>query len=578
MASGKENQNGPDVTQDPPIPAKNPDPSKVCHLECKHEGKINATARTAGYVSCSFCFYTYHKDCVTCDAEPTIAWLCFSCKMHAAEVKSLHSKLDTLLAQNVSMTQVLTQQQSMLNSLTCLEKKVSVLSSKLLPDLEDPSDDEDDDGPDEAEPEGELLIGDSLIRDVISTDDSLTIECIRGATLSTIKKHLKTINPRKKRYRKVYIVAGTNDASTKRSPDKIVKDCKLVIDAAKCISSAVVLSSIPPRADQKVEETKIDAINQLLVPLANDENARFANNDDNFRFRDNSVDLGLLLPDQLHLSFSGVKKLLTNLKITDKAKAGSAPPNKTNNTWVAKPSPQHPPRSFNSPPSLMTIHTEKPSQFQQSPVYFRGPTSVFSNFYETPIAIWGMNFKSSEHAFQYNKCITVGNKNTATNVLKAPTPLDAKRMGDTVSTNPRWHDIKQGTMLEILKAKSRQCPRFHQELLQSGNRMLIEDTPDSFWGRGPNGQGLNILGKLLTMLRDELSALPPRNRSFTPRPTVYPPRNEFGHTTPRTSQEQLRCFNCAEASHTRNTCRHKQPLQCYSCNRFGHKQKFCQQH
>ena len=433
--------------------------------------------------------------------------------MHAAEVKSLHSKLDTLLAQNVSMTQVLAQQQTMINSLTCLEKKVSLLSSKLIPDIDDASDDEDDDGPNEAEPEGELLIGDSLIRDVIPSDDSLTIECIRGATLSTIKKQLKTINPRKTRYSKVYIVAGTNDASTKRTPDKIVKDCKLVIDAAKRISPTVVLSSIPPRADKKVEVTKIDAINQLLVVLANDENVRFANNDDNFRFRDNSVDLGLLLPDQLHLSSTGVKKLLTNLTLTDKAKAGSSPPKNA--------TPWEPPRRLNHPTPLMTIQTESP--LQQAPVYFRGPTSVFSNFFETHIAIWGMNFKSSEHAFQYNKCMTVGNNATAAKVLKASTPLEAKRIGDTVSTIPRWHDIKQGTMLEILKAKSRQCPRFHQELLQSGNRKLIEDTPDSFWGRGPNGQGLNILGKLLTMLRDELSALPPRNRSFTPRPTVSPP-------------------------------------------------------
>ena len=325
MASGKENQNGPDVTQDPPIPAKNPDPSKVCHLECKHEGKINATARTAGYVSCSFCFYTYHKDCVTFDAEPTTAWLCFSCKMHAAEVKSLHSKLDTLLAQNVSMTQVLTQQQTMLNSLTKLEEKVSVLSSKLIPDQDDASDEEDEDGPDDAEPEGELLIGDSLIRDVSPSDENLKVECIRGATLRMINKHLKAINPRRTRYNKVYIVAGTNDASTKRATDKIVSDCKLVIEAAKRIFPVVVVSSIPPRADKKVDDAKIDAINQLFVQLAENENVRFVNNDNNFKFRDNSIDLGLLLPDQLHLSTSGVKKLLSNLTLSDKAKSSINP-------------------------------------------------------------------------------------------------------------------------------------------------------------------------------------------------------------------------------------------------------------
>ena len=244
------------------------------------------------------------------------------------------------------------------------------------------------------------------------------------------------------------------------------------------------------------------------------------------------------------------------------------PVNRTSNAWAPSQ-----PVSLPTPPPLMSLHPAPPTT---TPVYFRGAGSPLSNFYECPISIWNMNFPSSEHAFQYRKSFTLGDNTATTNILKARTPFDAKRIGDTLTTNSHWEGTKQGVMYEILKAKARQCQQFRQQLQDSKDCPLIENTANPFWGRGQHGQGLNMLGKLLMMLRSELSQPNPSFHNFTPRPANTPPRNHHGNTQPSSRDQQLRCFNCGERSHTKMTCRLSSPLRCYSCNGMGHKKKFCQ--
>ena len=193
----------------------------------------------------------------------------------------------------------------------------------------------------------------------------------------------------------------------------------------------------------------------------------------------------LLLPDQLHLSTNGVKKLLSNLSLADKARP--RPGNRVR--------PQKPPQVWNTltppsipapPPPLMSLKVDPPTQqtsdldLNAAPLYFRGGGSPLSNFYPAPIAIWNMNFASSEHAYQYRKCVALGKKEAAANVLRCAKPVQAKKIGDDLSTDDKWEDMKQGAMYEILKVKARQCPNFFDELRKSGNCPLIENTPNIY--------------------------------------------------------------------------------------------------
>jgi ribA/ribD-fused uncharacterized protein len=68
-----------------------------------------------------------------------------------------------------------------------------------------------------------------------------------------------------------------------------------------------------------------------------------------------------------------------------------------------------------------------------------------------------------------------------------------------------WPVEKLGIMEEIIRAKVQQHDYVRIELLRTGDRELIENSPtDSYWGRGPDWQGQNHLGKLWMKLREEI--------------------------------------------------------------------------
>lgn len=68
-----------------------------------------------------------------------------------------------------------------------------------------------------------------------------------------------------------------------------------------------------------------------------------------------------------------------------------------------------------------------------------------------------------------------------------------------------WDDVKISIMEELLRLKIEQNPYVKKKLLQTGDYMIVEDSPkDDFWGWGPNRNGQNNLGKLWMKLREEL--------------------------------------------------------------------------
>ena len=59
-------------------------------------------------------------------------------------------------------------------------------------------------------------------------------------------------------------------------------------------------------------------------------------------------------------------------------------------------------------------------------------------------------------------------------------------------------------MREVAYLKAIQCPEFAAALTDSGEKVLVENTKDPFWGKGPNGEGHNMFGKILMDLRREM--------------------------------------------------------------------------
>ena len=83
----------------------------------------------------------------------------------------------------------------------------------------------------------------------------------------------------------------------------------------------------------------------------------------------------------------------------------------------------------------------------------------------------------------------------------------AARMGRSRKRPLRkdWEGVKEGIMMEALRAKFDQHPDLRKVLLETGDRTLVERTAnDRYWGDGGDGSGRNRLGELLMRLRSEL--------------------------------------------------------------------------
>ena len=573
--------------------------------DCKYEGKEKNKNKKIEMTQCSLCFLYFHNECVGLSKTSDITWWpCLQCRAVSMHVKQLQTSLEVLMSSVTDMKSELSKSVEQTSELlgkcdelqeenNALKASIAELKSEVqLLDFKsenlnssdtsdaDSSDDEDDD-PSEL---GSLLIGDSIIRSIESITDDLHVRCLGGAKVNDIKKTIKEINPKKEKYKDLYIVCGTNDLSTQKSAEKIIKELTGLLKSAKERSENVYIAGITPRNDEKVTSEKLAKVNELLAQAATETDAIMIDNDNNFRYRDGSIDMSLLSPtDRLHLSASGTKRLLENFKINEKAKVtfGNGP----TNLWQTKGDETKQVPLTQAVPARSTHAGNDPNP---STLKFRGSGNSFSNFYCSPLRMWGMSFPSSEHAYQFRKAIEMSQHTTAELIRQAPNPRQAQLIADDVKTDDRWLGIKQSVMYELLKEKSRQCPTFRHDLVASGDAHLIEDTSHDYWGRGSSGSGLNVLGRLLMTLRQNLPPMdntishsatwfPRKNQSF-PRPNTYPPRyHSYFHRQPSLLGNNNPCRNCGERSHTLRTCRFTSPLQCHSCSEYGHKRKSCPQ-
>jgi len=128
-----------------------------------------------------------------------------------------------------------------------------------------------------------------------------------------------------------------------------------------------------------------------------------------------------------------------------------------------------------------------------------------SNFYPAPLLYEGIEYATSEHAFQAAKTL---DQDQRLNIAMLETPGESKRYGKTVKLRPDWDDIKVRVMCEIIDAKFTQNPNLKEKLLATEDAILIEGNTwgDTFWGVC-NGKGENNLGKILMGFRENLNIL-----------------------------------------------------------------------
>ncbi|KYF79038.1 Swarming motility protein YbiA [Sorangium cellulosum] len=128
----------------------------------------------------------------------------------------------------------------------------------------------------------------------------------------------------------------------------------------------------------------------------------------------------------------------------------------------------------------------------------------FSNFSRHPVTLKGKVWPTSEHYFQAQKFPGTRHEEEIRN---APGPGEAARMGRQRSRplRPDWEQVKDDIMREVVRAKFTQHEELKRALLDTGDAELVEHTTnDAYWADGGDGSGVNMLGKILMEIREEL--------------------------------------------------------------------------
>lgn len=154
-------------------------------------------------------------------------------------------------------------------------------------------------------------------------------------------------------------------------------------------------------------------------------------------------------------------------------------------------------------PALDAIQT---NVTEDAVYFFSDAAGVLCNWSAHGVTIWGQYFQTVEHAYHYCKFQDVSSV-TAEQIKQAASPYIAMKIAQKNKSYRRsdWENIKVATMREITRAKYRQHDDARQILLDTGDRLLVENSPwDYFWGCGADGNGQNIMGKILMEVRQEL--------------------------------------------------------------------------
>jgi len=135
------------------------------------------------------------------------------------------------------------------------------------------------------------------------------------------------------------------------------------------------------------------------------------------------------------------------------------------------------------------------------------PYGFFSNFYEAPVIIDNILYKTTEHYYQACKF----KKGTVewTNIVNASTPQEVVKIARALNVPDNWNDIKYNVMKRAVFNKFYQHEHLAKLLRDTGDSFLVEDTvgtvrPDEWWGNGATGDGRNWLGEILMLVRGTL--------------------------------------------------------------------------
>jgi len=153
-------------------------------------------------------------------------------------------------------------------------------------------------------------------------------------------------------------------------------------------------------------------------------------------------------------------------------------------------------------PEVEAIEPRSACVGEQEPVLFHTSRhhdfKELSNFYQATFVQDQVEYQSAEHYYQSQKSARAEEQEA---IRTMENPLEAMKRGRQAEPRPDWEEVKIDVMRTALRAKFSQNHDLQQVLLSTGDRPLHEDSPnDQFWGWF-NGEGRDLMGRLLVEVR-----------------------------------------------------------------------------
>lgn len=149
-------------------------------------------------------------------------------------------------------------------------------------------------------------------------------------------------------------------------------------------------------------------------------------------------------------------------------------------------------------------------------VFFWG--ELYSQWYAADMIIDGIKYNCCEQYMMHQKALTFGDTEMAELIMKTKDPNTQKSYGKQVSGFNRnlWDRVCLKIVYKANLAKFTQHPELGKELLETGDKIIVEASPyDVIWGIGMgendegiedpiNWNGTNLLGWAIMIVRQEL--------------------------------------------------------------------------
>jgi len=152
--------------------------------------------------------------------------------------------------------------------------------------------------------------------------------------------------------------------------------------------------------------------------------------------------------------------------------------------------------------------------------FFWRQEAPFSQWHPVEFVVKGRRFMCAEQYMMHGKAVLFGDLEVAERILASASPKTHKALGRKVSgfDEKLWVRERERIVYEGNHAKFTQNAELLQKLLATAGTELVEASPtDRIWGVGLSEEdpriqnpsqwrGQNLLGKVLTRLREDLLA------------------------------------------------------------------------